>query len=399
MSNCTAVPAARGWKSSPVNNPREDLVVGLDVPARVGMALAEVVTPALIVDLDAFEHNVAVLRGQLRSAGVRLRAHSKTHKSVDIAHYQIDHGGACGICCQKLSEAEVMVAGGIEDVLISNQVVDPHKVDRLAVLAGRARLLVCVDDAGNVEQLSAAARRHGASIECLVEIDCGASRCGVAPGEAAVELARRVAESDGLKFAGLQAYQGKAQHIRDYAARGDAIAEAIRLTRATVDSLTACGLDCAIVTGAGTGSYHFEAGSGVYNEMQCGSYIFMDADYQRVLDAAGQPISEFRNSLFLWTSIMSVARPGMAICDAGLKVQSVDSGLPRVFGRDDIEYITCSDEHGYIADPGNTLVLNQKLRLVPGHCDPTCNLHDWYVGIRGDRVECLWPVSARGKAF
>ena len=382
-----------------MNNCREDLIVGLDVPARVGMALAEVVTPALIIDLDAFEHNVAALRRQLQGAGVRLRAHSKTHKSVDIARYQIDNGGACGICCQKLSEAEVMVAGGIEDVLISNEVVDPHKVDRLAGLARRARLLVCVDDADNVEQLSAAARRHGASIECLVEIDCGAGRCGVAPGEAAVELARRVAASDGLRFAGLQAYQGRAQHIRDYGARGDAIAEAIRVTRATVDSLASAELDCAIVTGAGTGSYYFEAGSGLFNEMQCGSYVFMDADYQRVLDEAGQPISEFRNSLFLWTSIMSVARPGMAICDAGLKVQSVDSGLPRVFGRDDIEYITCSDEHGNIADPGNTLTLNQKLRLVPGHCDPTCNLHDWYVGIRGDRVECLWPVSARGKAF
>ena len=382
-----------------MNNCREDLVVGLDVPARVGMALAEVVTPALIVDLDAFEHNVAVLRRQLQTAGVRLRAHSKTHKSVDIARYQIDHGGACGICCQKLSEAEVMIGGGIEDVLISNQVVDPDKVDRLAGLARRARLLVCVDDAGNVEQLSAAARRHGASIECLVEIDCGASRCGVAPGKPAVELARRVAASDGLRFAGLQAYHSKAQHMRDYGARGDAVAEAIRLTRATVDALAAAGLEADIVTGAGTGSYHFEAGSGLYNEMQCGSYVFMDADYQRVLDAAGQPISEFRNSLFLWTSIMSVARPGMAICDAGLKVQSVDSGLPRVFGRDDIEYIACSDEHGNIADPGNTLALNQKLRLVPGHCDPTCNLHDWYVGIRGDRVECLWPVSARGKAF
>jgi 3-hydroxy-D-aspartate aldolase len=125
----------------------------------------------------------------------------------------------------------------------------------------------------------------------------------------------------------------------------------------------------------------------------------MDADYQRVLDQSGQPISEFCNSLFLWTSIMSKTRPDMAICDAGLKVQSVDSGLPRVFARDDIEYVNCSDEHGNITDPYNRLQLNQKLKLVPGHCDPTCNLHDWYVGIRNDKVECLWPVSARGKAF
>jgi 3-hydroxy-D-aspartate aldolase len=377
----------------------KDLVVGFDVPARVGMPLDEVVTPALLIDLDAFEHNVATLGQQLEVTGVRLRAHSKTHKSVDIARYQIDHGGACGICCQKLSEAEVMVAGGIDDVLISNQVVDPARIERLAMLALRARMLICVDDSDNVTNLSAAAARHGSRIECLVEIDCGAGRCGVAPGQAAVVLAQQIDASPGLKFAGLQAYHGSAQHIREYAARGQAITAAIAHTRTTVDDLAAAGLRCDIIAGAGTGSYHFEAASNLYNELQCGSYIFMDADYQRVLDQSGQPISEFQNSLFIWTSIMSKARPGMAICDAGLKVLSVDSGLPRVFARDDIEYINCSDEHGNIADPHNRLKLNQKLKLVPGHCDPTCNLHDWYVGIRNDTVECLWPVSARGKAF
>ena len=375
------------------------LVVGVDVPAQVGMALADVVTPALIVDLDAFEHNVAVLREQIERAGVRLRAHAKTHKSVDIARYQREQGGACGICCQKLSEAEVMVAGGIDDVLISNQVADPVKVERLAQLALRARLLVCVDDAGNIDQLSEAAVRHGASIECLVEIDCGAGRCGVAAGQPALALAQRVARSPGLRFTGLQAYQGNAQHIRDHGERGMAIALAVTQTQATVSDLAAAGLHCDIVAGAGTGSYHFEAASGIYNELQCGSYVFMDADYQRLLDQSGEPISEFRNSLFLWTSIMSKTKLDLAICDAGLKVLSVDSGLPRIFARDDVEYISCSDEHGNIADPNNQLRLNQKLKLVPGHCDPTCNLHDWYVGIRADRVECLWPVSARGKAF
>ena len=372
---------------------------GVDIPARPGMTLDEVFTPALIVDLDAFEHNVKVLRERIVTAGVRLRAHSKTHKSVDIARYQIERGGACGICCQKLSEAEVMVAGGIDDVLISNQVTDPARVERVARLATRARLLICVDAADNVDVLSAAAVRHGASIECLVEIDCGARRCGVPPGAAAVRLAQRVDASAGLIFAGLQAYQGNAQHIREYSARSTAIASAVAQTAETLEGLAAAGLHCDIIAGAGTGSYGFESSSGVYNEMQCGSYVFMDADYQRVLDASGRPLSEFRNSLFLWTSIMSVAQPGMAICDAGLKVQSVDSGLPVVFDGGDLEYVNCSDEHGNIADPRNRLKLNDKLKLIPGHCDPTCNLHDWYVGIRNDRVECLWPVSARGKAY
>jgi 3-hydroxy-D-aspartate aldolase len=377
----------------------DGLVTGFDIPAEIGMDLADVATPSLIIELDAFERNVATLRDRLADAGVRLRAHSKTHKSVDIARYQIEHGGACGICCQKVAEAEVMVAGGIGDVMLSNQVVDRHKIDRLARLAGRARILVCVDDPGNVDDLAAAALRHHGMLECLVEIDVGAGRCGVQPGPDALAIAQKIAACDGLKFAGIQAYQGSAQHIRSYAERRSAIESATSMTSATLIQLSRNGLECAIVAGAGTGSYYFEAASGIFNEMQCGSYIFMDADYQRVLDEQEQQISEFENSLFIWTSIMSKTRTDKAVCDAGLKVMSLDSGLPVVFGRDDLEYIECSDEHGVIADPHNSLRLNDRLKLVPGHCDPTCNLHDWYVGIRDGKVECLWPVSARGRAF
>jgi len=376
-----------------------DRIVGLNIPAEVGMDLEEVATPALIIELDAFERNVATLHQRLAAAGVRLRAHSKTHKSVDIARYQIDHGGACGICCQKVAEAEVMVAGGITDVMVSNQVVDLKKIERLAKLAKQARVLVCVDDLQNVIDLSAAATAQQANIECLVEIDCGAGRCGVQSSETALEIAQKIYSCTGLSFAGIQAYQGSAQHVRDYAERGKEIDAATSMAADTLALLNHNDLDCAIVAGAGTGSYPFEAASGIYNEMQCGSYIFMDADYQRVLDAQGEQISEFVNSLFIWTSIMSKTRQDDAICDAGLKVMSVDSGLPVVYGHDDIEYVSCSDEHGVISDPGNQLKLNDKLKLVPGHCDPTCNLHDWYVGIRNGKVECLWPVSARGMAF
>lgn len=376
-----------------------ELVVGLNIPAEIGMDLAEVATPALIIELDAFERNVATLHQHLAKTGVRLRAHSKTHKSVDIARYQIDHGGACGICCQKVAEAEVMVAGGITDVMVSNQVVDLKKIARLAQLAKQARVLVCIDDLQNVDHMSTAATARDANIECLVEIDCGAGRCGVQSSEAALEIAQKIDSCSGLKFVGIQAYQGSAQHVRDYAERREKIEAATKIAADTLALLNRNGLDCAIIAGAGTGSYPFEAASGIYNEMQCGSYIFMDADYQRVLDAQGEQTSEFVNSLFILTSIMSKTRKDDAICDAGLKVMSVDSGLPVVYGREDIEYVGCSDEHGVISDPGNRLKLNDRLKLVPGHCDPTCNLHDWYVGIRNDKVECLWPVSARGMAF
>lgn len=303
------------------------------------------------------------------------------------------------MCCQKVSEAEAIVAGGVKDVLVSNQVVDPKKIDRLAQLAGKARTLVCVDDLGNVDDISAAAQKHGTTIECLVEIDCGAERCGVQWGEPVVEIAKKIDAATGLKFSGIQAYQGAAQHVHDFEERKGKIDAAIKQVADTVDMLKAEDLECDIVGGAGTGSYHFEGNSGVYNEMQCGSYIFMDADYQRVKDDKGDFIHEFENSLFIWTSIMSKTKKEKAICDAGLKAQSVDSGLPVIFGREDIEYIKCSDEHGVISDPNNVLRLNDKLRLVPGHCDPTCNVYDWYVGIRNGKVECLWPVTARGLAL
>ena len=371
-------------------------VVGLNVPAVVGMDVEDVGTPALIVDLDAFERNVKKMRALIETMGIRHRAHAKTHKSADIALYQIEAGGACGVCCQKVAEAEALVAGGVKDVLVSNQVVDPKKIERLAALARKARVLVCVDDPGNVDDLSTAAAGQGVILECLVEIDVGAGRCGVQWGAPVVELAKAIRSAPGLEFSGLQAYQGAAQHVHDFDERKARIDEAIKMVEDTVSMLKAEGLDCDIVGGAGTGTYYFEGASGIYNEMQCGSYIFMDADYQRVKDREGAFIHEFENSLFIYSSIMSKTKHDKAICDAGLKAQSVDSGLPVVFGRDDVEYIKCSDEHGVIADPGNVLKLNDKLWLVPGHCDPTCNVHDWYVGVRNGKVETLWPVTARG---
>ncbi len=295
-----------------------------------------------------------------------------------------------------MGEADALVSAGVRDVLVSNGVVSPKKIDRLAALATRARVLVCVDDLANVADLSGAAQKYGGTIECLVEIDVGAGRCGVPPGEPAVLIAKAISAASGLKFAGLQAYQGRAQHVYDYAERKAMIETAVSETKWTIDLLKNAGLGCDIVAGAGTGTFQMEGASGVYNEPQCGSYIFMDADYQRVRDPGGKNIAGFENSLFIYTSVMSKAKSDKAICDAGLKTQSVDSGMPIVFGRNDVEYIKYSDEHGVISDPQNVLQMNEKLRLVPGHCDPTVNVCDWYVCVRNGRVEALWPVTARG---
>jgi 3-hydroxy-D-aspartate aldolase len=376
--------------------------VGFDIPAEVGMDESEIQTPCLVLDLDALERNIRKMGRVTRDMGVRHRVHGKMHKSVDVALLQEKLGGSCGVCCQKVSEAEAFVRGGIKDVLVSNQVRDAAKIDRLAriPLLG-ARVICCVDDIDNVAELSAAATRHGTTIECLVEIDCGAGRCGVTATRAVVEIAKAIDAAAGLRFSGIQAYQGAMQHLVSFAERRQKIDIAIDMAREAVAALAEQGLTCDIVAGGGTGSYYFEGNSGVYNELQCGSYAFMDADYGRILDRDGQRIDrgEWENALFILTSVMSHARVDKAICDAGLKVQSVDSGLPVVYGRDDVEYVNCSDEHGVIADPRGVLKVNDRLKLVPGHCDPTCNLHDWYVGVRNGKVECLWPVTARGLAY
>ncbi|KGF70491.1 alanine racemase [Hoeflea sp. BAL378] len=380
----------------------DGLEVGYDVPALPGMEEQEIQTPCLILDLDALERNIVKMGAEAKAMGVALRVHGKMHKSVDVARLQQRLGGAVGVCCQKVSEAEAFVRGGISDVLISNQVRDPLKIDRLARLPARgARIGCCVDDIDNVAELSAAAVRHGATIFCLVELDCGAKRCGVSTAREAVALAKAIGAAPGLEFAGIQAYQGAMQHLERHQDRKAKFEAALAIVTETVAALAAEGLACGTVTGGGTGSYRLEGMSGVYTELQCGSYAFMDADYGRVLDEDGRRLdaAQFENALFLLTSVMSHVKPGRAICDAGLKVQSVDSGLPSVFGRDDIAYTECSDEHGTLADPQGVLRINDKLRLVPGHCDPTCNLHDWYVGVRNGRVECLWSVSARGKAY
>ncbi|ARR57716.1 alanine racemase (plasmid) [Rhizorhabdus wittichii DC-6] len=378
------------------------LEVGYDVPALPGMDEADIQTPCLILDLDALERNIKKMGDYAKAHGMRHRAHGKMHKSVDVLKLQEDLGGAIGVCCQKVSEAEVFVRGGIKDVLVSNQVRDPAKIDRLARLPKLgSRIIVCVDDVANVADLSAAAQKHGTTLECFVEIDCGAGRCGVKTTPEVVAIAQAIAAAPGLKFTGIQAYQGAMQHMDSYEDRKAKLDAAIAQVTDAVEGLKAVGLEPELVSGGGTGSYYFESASGVYNELQCGSYAFMDADYGRIHDKDGKRIDqgEWENALFILTSVMSHAKPTLAVVDAGLKAQSVDSGLPFVYGRDDVKYIKCSDEHGVVEDANGVLKINEKLRLVPGHCDPTCNVHDWYVGVRNGKVETLWPVSARGKAY
>ncbi|MEW6690323.1 MAG: DSD1 family PLP-dependent enzyme [Pseudomonadota bacterium] len=371
--------------------------MSMQPPAAVGMRLEEADTPALVLELDAFEANLRRLADAV-AGRVRVRAHAKTHKCAEIARRQVA-AGAVGVCCQKVSEAEALVEGGIADVLVSNEVVGARKLERLAALARRAKIGVCVDDAGNARDLQAAAARAGAALDVYIELEVGMGRCGIAPGEPALALARVVRDSPNLRFAGLQAYHGRAQHFRSMRERREAIGGSASAVRETKALLEKHNIPCPIVTGAGSGTFALEIESGAWNEIQPGSYIFMDRDYAQ--NEWLPPLPRFAHALFVLTAVMSRPRADFAIVDAGLKASSVDSGMPAVWERPGLSYVRASDEHGWVEIAGGAAApgLGDKLLLIPGHCDPTVNLYDWYVCVRKGVVEALWPISARGAVY
>jgi D-serine deaminase-like pyridoxal phosphate-dependent protein len=364
-------------------------------PARLGDSVDAIDTPALVVDLDAFERNLDLMANAVRGAAVALRPHGKAHKCPDIAFAQIERG-AVGICCQKVGEAEAFVAAGVRDVLVTNEIVGRTKLARLAAMAKLATVGVLADDAAVIRDIGTAASAAGVAIAVLVEVDVGANRCGVAPGAPAAAIAQAVVRTPGLTFRGIHAYHGPAQHLRTPEERRAAIARATSRARETKAAIEAAGIPCPTVTGAGTGTWQHERDSGVYTELQPGSYVFMDADYQKNALAPDQ--HHFEQSLFVLATVMSAPVRERAVVDAGLKAFAFDSGPPLVYGAHGLTYVKASDEHGVlaVAPDARPPLIGDRLWLVPGHCDPTVNLYDWIVGVRGTRVECLWPVAARG---
>jgi len=339
------------------------------IPARVGDSVDDVDTPALVVDLDPFERNLDLMANAARGAGVALRPHAKAHKCSDIAALQIERG-AVGICCQKVDEAKVFVEAGIKDVLVTNEIVGAAKLARLAAMARDAMIGVLVDDAANVRHLGAAAKAAGSTLDVLIEIEVGMNRCGVAPGAPAAALAELVAHTPALRFRGVHAYHGGAQHLRSPDERRDAIARAARLARETRSAIEAAGIACPVVTGAGTGTWQHERDSGVYTELQPGSYVFMDADYHR--NALAPDEHHFEQSLYVLAPVMSAPVRERAVVDAGLKAFAFDSGLPQIFGASGLEYAKASDEHGVltVAAGRDPPLLGDRGGLIPGHCGP-----------------------------
>ena len=369
-------------------------------PAEIGLPLEDVDTPALIIELDPFERNLRRMADEVADSGIDLRPHVKTHKSADIARRQVALG-AVGVCCQNVSEAEAMVDGGVTDVFVSNEVVDRRKVVRLASLARRARIGVCVDTLDAVTTLGEVAQELGVELRIVVEINVGTDRCGVEPGEPALPLARAITEAPGLRFGGLQAYHGPVQHVRKFAERRKLIEGSAAKVRHTLDVLELDGLAAETVTGAGTASYRFEMESGVFTELQVGTYVFMDTDYTDNQAEDGRPFEDFEQSLFVYTQVMSRPASRRVLTDASNRAISLDSGLPLVRGNPGLEYEKASDGHGRLIlhDPNLDIRVGDRFFLIPAHCNTTANLYDRYLGVRDGRVETVWPMSSRGPGY
>jgi D-serine deaminase-like pyridoxal phosphate-dependent protein len=349
-------------------------------------------TPCLCIDLPLMEENIARMAAFFRERPAVLRPHTKTHKSPVLARRQIA-AGAIGITCAKLGEAEVMAQGGIDDILIANQVVGGKKISRLANLAAYTRVTVAVDDAKNVAELDEAARVKGTEIGILVEIDIGMGRCGVEPGQAAVALARQAAAAPGLRFEGIMGYEGHTVMIADRQERKQRTEAALALLLEARNLIEEAGLPVSVVSGGGTGTYDITSAYPGITEVQAGSYITMDTQYR---DAVG---IDFACALFVTAQVISAQRPDTVIIDAGLKSLTRDFGLPVVAEPGGWRLVGLSEEHGFLKrEGGRHLVPGDRVKIWPNHGCTTINLHDRYLALRNGIVEGNWPVAGRGKA-
>jgi D-serine deaminase-like pyridoxal phosphate-dependent protein len=390
--------------------------------ASIGIKLADVDTPCLMLDLDIYEKNLKSLtklvnNSDVTNGNIKIRPHSKSHKCPIIAKQQINEG-AVGVCCQKLSEAISMMIGGVNDILIANEVVGYLKINKLVSFLKsisnnhEKKLTICVDNFDNVSEINKAAQIEGVNVNIIVDINVGANRCGCNP-EDAVKLAQHVVSCSNLKFQGLQGYNGAAQHIRNYKERYDTVVHAAKLLKSIKDILIEKGIKCNEITGGGTGTIEMEPKTGIYTEIQPGSYIFMDGDYSFNIwnnNMNDKDINEklninnkhpyFEQSLFIYTMVMSTnLKHRRSVVDAGLKATSTDSGYSLVHDLPGLKYYGPTDEHGCISyddDNIELLKLGEKIKLIPSHCDPTVNLYNEIIGIRNGVVESILPITARG---
>ncbi len=356
---------------------------------RIGQPLAELDTPVLLLDRAASDRNVAQLAAFFRGRPAQLRPHFKNHKCVTLARRQLA-AGAVGMTCAKLSEAEVLVDQGVRDVLIANQVVGSGKVNRLVQLAQRARISVAVDHPDQAAAISAAATAAGALVHLLVEVDIGMGRCGVAPGAPAVELARRVTALPGVRFAGLQAYEGHVVNTLDRAERALRARAAMQQALDTRHLLAQAGISVACVSGCSSATYDSTGTLEGVDEVQAGTYATMDRHYHQL-------VPEFEIALSVLARVISRPAPDRAVLDVGVKGAGGEFGVPAIRDFPDVEIpFFLAEEHVVVRRaPGWTI--GQALQLIPSHACTTCNLHRELVVHEQGRVVEIWPIEASGK--
>ena len=358
-------------------------------------------TPALVLDIDMLDRNIAEMARFAKEHNVKLRPHSKTHKSADIAKRQIA-AGALGVCCAKIGEAEALGEEGVQALHITSPVVTPQAIARLMDLNARVSdLMVVVDHPANVDALAAAAAQAGKPLTVIVDIDPGIHRTGVATPDGVVDLVKKVVGLKSLKYAGVQFYCGSHQHIIDFKERKEKIEERTRYLKGILDKLEAAGLKPGIVTGSGTGTHFIDAKLGVFTELQVGSYVFMDHDYN-VCDLRGADKPTFEQALQIDARVVSANTPGMVTVDAGLKAMATEKGPPVILSGAAEGATTrfMGDEHlAVIAPEGKAAPgFAEQVVLTPPHCDPTVNLYEAYHLVKGDTLVEIWPVTARGRS-
>lgn len=356
-------------------------------------------TPVLVIDLDALERNIAAMAAFAKGRGIALRPHAKTHKSADIARKQIA-AGAVGICCAKLGEAEAMADGGVGAILITSPVVSKPAVERLMKLNARiGDLRVTVDNAENVSALAAAARTAGKTLQVLIDVDPGIRRTGVPSAEAAVAVGERIKQFPELRYLGVQYYCGREQHIEAYAERRSAIEDRTAYLKTVIEVLAGIGMAPGVVTGGGTGTHRIDVDLGVLNELQVGSYVFMDRQYNEC-DLTGSGALPYETSLQIDARVVSANTAGLATIDAGFKAMATDGGPPTVLSGAPAgsAYHFMGDEHGLVVVGEQKVSIGDIVTLAAPHCDPTVNLYDYFHIVRGDTLVDIWQVQGRGRS-
>ncbi|HZO71264.1 MAG TPA: DSD1 family PLP-dependent enzyme [Ktedonobacteraceae bacterium] len=361
---------------------------------QVGEPLTALDTPSMIVDLNLMEANIARLKERLRQSKVNIRPHLKTVKSPDLARILIA-AGAIGGCVAKVSEAEVMAQTGIEDLLITSEIVGKPKLARLVELARHhPKVKTVVDSEVGARALNQAMQEAQLHINVLIELNVGQNRCGIQPGEPALKLAKLIAtELPHLHLVGVQGYEGHLQHLHDQAEREQSCRACMKLLTDTANLLRDAGMPIETVTTGGTGTIEVCAHYEGVTEVQPGSFIFMDTDYRNAIG------SDYANALTILSTVISRPAPQRAVVDAGFKSLSTDSGMPEAEGLPAVKYRPGGDEHGILSWEDNTinLAIGDRIKLIPSHIDTTINLHDYYYAYRDGRIEAIWPVATRGK--